>query len=249
MSVAIIAGTAIYKIPGTMLKEKHVETPYGKALVYQAQGDFEDLYFLARHGIKHDTPPHKVNYRANIKALEILGVKRVLATYAVGSINTQIPLLGLGLVTDFLDFTSNREKTFFDGGESGVKHVDMSITYNPVLNQKLLDLAPDFGLELYPNTIYVATNGPRLESPAEVRMYAQLGGDVVGMTGIPEATLARELDLFFSAVAFSVNWAAGIEKTIQFVGNSESFDEIKANILALFVETLKTTSDEECCIS
>ncbi len=247
MPVAIIAGTAIYEIPGTTFQEEIVDSPFGKALVYRAQGELENLIFLARHGINHDTPPHKVNYRANIKALEILGVKRVLAANAVGSINRQIPPLGLALVTDFLDFTSNRESTFFDGGESGLKHVDMSITYCPALNERLLELAPSFGLELGPESVYVSTNGPRLESPAEIRMYAQLGGDVVGMTGVPEATLARELGLCYAAVAFSVNWAAGIEETINFVGSSEDFDKLKASLMALFIETLKTTSDEDCC--
>lgn len=249
MSVAIIAGTAIYDILGTSLKEEIIETPYGTVLVYRVQGDFKDLIFLARHGIKHDTPPHKVNYRANIKALEILGVKRVLAANAVGSINKEIPPLGLALVTDFLDFTSDRENTFFDGGDSGVKHVDMSITYCPMLRQRLLALAPNFEIVLRPNAVYVCTNGPRLESPAEIRMYAQLGGDVVGMTGIPEATLARELGLCYAAVAFSINWAAGIKETIQFVADSDSLDKIKANILTLFIETLKTTSDADCCDS
>jgi 5'-methylthioadenosine phosphorylase len=249
MSVAIIAGTAIYHIPGKTLKEETVETPYGPALIYRVDGNGDDLIFLARHGITHDTPPHKVNYRANIKALEILGVKRVLAANAVGSINKEIPPLGLALVTDFLDFTSNRENTFFDGGDRGVKHVDMSITYCPTLNKQLLALAPGFDINLHPEAVYVSTNGPRLESPAEIRMYAQLGGDVVGMTGIPEATLARELGLCYAAIAFSVNWAAGIEETIQFVADSDSFDKIKANILALFIETLKTTSDADCCDS
>jgi len=247
MSVAIIAGTAIYDIPGKTLIEESIETPYGSALIYRVEGEAEDLIFLARHGIKHDTPPHKINYRANIKALEMMGVKRVLAANAVGSINTEIPPLGLALVTDFLDFTSNRESTFLDGGDSGVKHVDMSITYCPTLNKQLLALAPSFGIDLRPEAVYVSTNGPRLESPAEIRMYAQLGGDVIGMTGIPEATLARELGLCYAAVAFSVNWAAGIEETIRFVADSDSFDKIRANILALFIETLKTTSDEDCC--
>jgi 5'-methylthioadenosine phosphorylase len=247
MPVAIIAGTAIYNIPGTTLKEEIVETPFGQALVYHVQGDHEGLIFLARHGINHDTPPHKINYRANIKALEILGVKRILAANAVGSINKQIHPMGLARVTDFLDFTSGREFTFFDGGQSGVKHVDMSITYCPALNDQLLALSPRFELELLPECVYVSANGPRLESPAEIRMYAQLGGDVVGMTGIPEATLARELGLCYAAVAFSVNWAAGIEKTIQFVGNSENFEQLKANLMALFIETLNTTSDQDCC--
>lgn len=246
MTVAIIAGTAIYEIPGTSFTEEIVETPYGSVPVYRAHGAIEDLVFLARHGIKHDTPPHKVNYRANIKALEMLGVKRVLAAAAIGSINKEIPPLGVALITDFLDFTSNRESTFFDGGASGVKHIDMSVTYCPTLNKQLIALAPDFDIDLRPQAVYVSTNGPRLESPAEIRMYAKLGGDVVGMTGIPEATLARELGLCYSVVAFSVNWAAGIEETIDFVGDSAAFDKIKANILALFIETFRTTSDEDC---
>jgi len=249
MSVAIIAGTAIDDIPGTILKEEIVETPYGSALIYRVERGADDLVFLARHGINHDTPPHKINYRANIKALEMIGVKRVLATNAVGSINKEIPPLGLALITDFLDFTSNRESTFFDGGAGGLKHVDMSVTYSPTLNKQLLALAPSFDLKLRPEAVYVCTNGPRLESPAEIRMYAQLGGDVVGMTGIPEATLARELGLCYAAIAFSVNWAAGIEETIRFVPDSASFDKIRANIPALFIETLKTTSDADCCDS
>ena len=246
MPVAIIAGTAIQNIPGVSLKEETVETPYGKALVYRADEALEGLIFLARHGINYDTPPHKINYRANIKALEMLGVKRVLATNAVGSINKEIPPLGMTLITDFMDFTSNREHTFFEGGESGVHFVDMSITYDPVLNNQLLMLAPRFDIELHPEAVYVCTNGPRLESPAEVRMYEHLGGDIIGMTGIPEATLAHELGLHYAAVAFSVNWAAGIEKTINFVAYGERFNKIKANLLALFIETLKTTSDADC---
>ncbi|KAA3661912.1 MAG: S-methyl-5'-thioinosine phosphorylase [Chloroflexi bacterium] len=245
MPNAIIAGTAIYNIPGKKFSEEVVETPYGRTLVYRVEN--EDLIFLARHGINHDTPPHKINYRANIKALEMLGVKRILAANAVGSINKNIPPLGLSIVTDFLDFTSGREFTFFDGGESGVKHVDVSIPYCPTLNKQLLALAPNFDLKLLPESVYVSTNGPRLESPAEISMYSKLGGDVVGMTGIPEATLARELGLCYAAVAFSVNWAAGIEKEINFIGNSDGLDKLKANLLALFIKTLSTTTDEDCC--
>lgn len=248
MPVAIIAGTAMQNIPGVTLKEEKIKTPYGEALVYRADEALEGLVFLARHGINYDTPPHKINYRANIKALELLGVKRVLATNAVGSINKEIPPLGMTLITDFMDFTSNREHTFFEGGESGVRFVDMSITYNPVLNNQLLMLAPRFNIELHPKAVYVCTNGPRLESPAEVRMYAHLGGDIIGMTGIPEATLAHELGLCYAAVAFSVNWAAGIEKTINFVAYGDRFNKIKANLLALFIETLKTTTDLECAV-
>ncbi|MDF1512534.1 MAG: S-methyl-5'-thioinosine phosphorylase [Anaerolineae bacterium] len=247
MPAAIIAGTSIYHIPGKSFNEETVNTPYGPAKLHRVQGA-NDLIFLARHGIQHDTPPHKINYRANMKALEMMGVKRVLATNAVGSINPAIPPLGLAVLTDFLDFTSGRASTYFDGGESGVHHVDMSAPYCPVLNKQMLALAPSLDIELRANAVYVCTNGPRLESPAEIRMYSQLGADVVGMTGIPEATLAKELGLCYSAVAFSVNWAAGIEEKIHFVGDSTEFDEIKSKILTLFIRTLETTSDENCCL-
>lgn len=247
MPDAIIAGTLVYDIPGKSLKEETIQTPYGSTLLYRVEGNDLDLVFLARHGIKHTTPPHKINYRANIKALEILGVKHVLATNAVGSINKDIPPLGLALLTDFLDFTSGRDMTFFDGGDNGVKHIDVSIPYCPTLNKQLLKLAPTFDLNLRPEAVYVCSNGPRLESPAEIRMYAKMGADVVGMTGIPEATLARELGLCYSAVAFSVNWAAGIKKTIRFINNSKEFAVVKENLLSLFIETLKSISDEDCC--
>jgi 5'-methylthioadenosine phosphorylase len=247
MPAAIIAGTLIYQIPGMQLIEKKLETPYGSAVVYEIKGAENEVIFLPRHGLEHDTPPHKVNYRANLKALDSLGVKRIIAVNAVGSINKDINPLDLVVISDYLDFTSSRESTFFDGGKSGVEHVDMSTPYCPYLRDRLNQLAPDYKLTVHPHGVYVCTNGPRLESPAEIKMFAQLGGDVVGMTGLPEAVLAKELGLCYASVSFSINWAAGYQDKIEFTTDAEGLKRMQENLISLLLKTLETTADEECC--
>ncbi|MEI7850128.1 MAG: MTAP family purine nucleoside phosphorylase [Chloroflexota bacterium] len=244
MESAIITGTGIYEIPGFEFEQKQVETPYGPALVNIGRKDGFDLVFLARHGLDHTTPPHKINYRANIKALQILGVKRVLASFAVGSISRNIPPMGLATLTDFLDFTTNRPLTFYDGGKSGLVHTSMDAPYCPAMNKKMLALAPALGLNIYPQAVYVATNGPRFETPAEIRMYDKLGGDVVGMTGVPEVVLARELNMHYAAVAYSINWASGMEEQMEFV--SEKMDDIRKNLTTLLVQTLQQMESMDC---
>jgi 5'-methylthioadenosine phosphorylase len=243
MPVAIIAGTAIYTLPSIEMIEKNIRTDYGDVTVLMGKGENRDLIFLPRHGPKHTIPPHKVNYRANIQALVDLGVKYVLAAYAVGSINRQIQPLGLVAVDDFLDFTFGRETTYFDGRDNRVNHVDMSQPFCPALRAALLDNAARLGLTVRPTGTYVCTNGPRLESPAEIRMYEKLGGDVVGMTAVPELVLAKERALHFAAVCFSVNWAAGIERKIQFV--ESGLNELNMRLLGLFIETLRDIARQD----
>ncbi len=244
MQSAIITGTGIYEIPGFEFDQKTVETEYGKAKVNLGKLDGFELVFLARHGLDHSTPPHKINYRANLKALQSLGVKRILASNAVGSISRDIPPMGLALLTDFLDFTSGRENSFFEGGSSGLAHTSMDEPYCPVLRQKMLELAPQHGLKIHPESVYVATNGPRFESPAEIRMFAQMGADVVGMTGLPELVLARELGMHYASVSYSINWAAGLEKEMTFV--SSEMTEIRQLLAGLLVNTLKEIDSFSC---
>lgn len=244
MKSAIISGTGIYEIPGFDFVQKQVDTPYGSALVNIGRRDGFEIVFLARHGLDHITPPHNINFRANLKALQILGVTRVLATYAVGSINREIPPRGMALLSDFLDFTNNRPLSFFDGGETGLVHTSMDVPYCPALGRKILDLAPGFDLIIRPNAVYVATNGPRFETPAEIRMYAMLGGDVVGMTGVPEVVLAREMNIHFAAVAFSINWAAGLEENLEFVG--EDMSDQRQKLVSLLVQTLQEQEMLDC---
>lgn len=244
MKSAIITGTGLYEIPGFKFTEKTIETDYGTALVNIGIQEGFELAFLARHGLEHTTPPHKINYRANIKALQQLGVNRILATNAVGSISREIPPKSLSLLTDFLDFTSGRALSFFDGGDSGLAHTNMDVPYCPTLRNRLSDLASEFELEIVPESVYVATNGPRFESSAEIRMYEQLGGEVVGMTGVPEVVLARELGMHYASVAYSINWAAGIEEEMSFVGDDMS--ETKQLLALLLVNTLKSVEKLDC---
>jgi len=244
MKSAIITGTGIYEIPGFTFTEEIVETKYGTALVYIGAQEGFELAFLARHGLQHTTPPHKINYRANISALHKLGVKRVLATNAVGSISRSFPPKSLSLLTDFLDFTSGRAFSFYDGGESGLAHVGMDEPYCPTLRARLLDLASEQDLEVFPESVYVATNGPRFETPAEIRMFERLGGELVGMTGVPEVVLARELRMHYASVAYSINWAAGVEEELTFVGDDMA--EIKQLLALLLVNTLKSIEKMDC---
>jgi len=244
MTIAIIAGTDIYSIPGITLHPLTVETPYGPVELYRSGEPHPQLIFLPRHGPTHTTPPHRINYRANMKALAMLGVEAALAVYAVGSIHPDIPPKSLVALDDFLDFTTGRISTFYEGGNTGVAHTIMSPPYCATLRAQLLAHAPHFGLHIRSTGTYVCTNGPRFETPGEIRAYAKLGGDVVGMTGAQEATLARELGIHFAAVAISINWAAGMEPTINIV--SEGMDELRSSLLALCIHTLERTNAYHC---
>ncbi|MEZ5757922.1 MAG: MTAP family purine nucleoside phosphorylase [Emcibacteraceae bacterium] len=244
MTVAIIGGTGIYNLPGIEVEEMHVRNIYGEAMVYLGQGDYKDVVFLTRHGVKHTTPPHKVNYRANIRALKDLGVSRIMATYAVGAISRGYPVLELAVLRDFLDFTSGREFSFFDEIERGIGHVEMSKPFCPTLSAKTIELAPKHGINVHDGATYVATNGPRFESPAEIKMYQMLGGDVVGMTACPEVYLAGELGMSFGAVALPINLAAGLEENITI--HEGNIDEVRAKMIALMLDVLANTRDEDC---
>lgn len=245
MLSAIIGGTGVYGIPGGVFTEEIMVTPFGKAKVYRGEGEYADLVFLARHGVNHSVPPHKINYKANIKALSMLGVKNVLATFAVGSLRESVPPLGLVALDQFLDFTSGRDFTFYEGGKWGFDHCVMTHPYCTSLRKRLLEVAKEKALPIQSAGTYVCTNGPRLETAAEVRMYAQLGGDVVGMTGVPEAPLARELGLHYAAVAFSINWCAGLKSEVMEM-HEDGLEALKASILDLFITTLRSVQISGC---
>lgn len=249
VSLAIIGGTGVYDpelLEDTRTSE--IETCYGKALFSTGNYRGRQVVFLARHGTKHGTPPHKVNYRANIAALVKLGVKRVIATAAVGSINERFPPGSVVLLGQFLDFTKMREVTFFDGGEAGVVHTDFTEPYCPDLNKALSDAAGQFGLEIQGGGVYVCTEGPRFETPAEIRMYKMMGGDLVGMTNVPEVVLAREAGLCYSTVALSTNFAAGISPSV--LTHHEVLGVMNNNVekvRRLLMETIPLLRDEYTC--
>jgi len=238
---AIIGGSGVYEVPGLDLGLCTVETEYGAVDLFVGQGTSEDrlngLIFLPRHGPEHTVPPHRINYRANLKALQALDVRRVLAIYTVGSLHSGLPPASVVLLSDLLDFTRSRPTTFYDGDGGVVAHVDVTHPYCPALRARVLERATARGLELAPEGVYACMEGPRLETAAEIAMLARLGGDVVGMTGVPEVMLARELGMCFASVAVVVNWGAGlVSETIDFDKARAACDQAKLDFLALFVD-------------
>lgn len=212
--LAIIGGTGVYD-PRILadIREEAVKTPYGDVTVRIGTYEGEEVAFLPRHGAKHSVPPHLINYRANIYALKLLGVERIIATTAVGSVNRNMKPGDFVLTSQFLDFTRGRPSTFFEGGEQGVVHTDFTEPYCPECRAVLKKAADTIGIVAHDGGCYVCTDGPRFETPAEIKMFAMLGGDLVGMTNVPEVVLAREAGICYATVSMVTNFAAGISPT------------------------------------
>lgn len=213
IDLAVIGGSGYYQ-PEKLddLQHKTVETKYGEATLLIGSFKGCTLAFLPRHGDKHQLPPHKINYRANIAALKALHVRRVISTTAVGSLREDIPRGTLVIIDQFIDQTKNREHTFYDGADEPLYHTDFTEPYCPQLRD-ILDLQlRKKGLQYVPAGTYICTEGPRYETPAEIRAYRGWGADVVGMTNVPEVTLAREADLCYATLSLVTNMAAGISR-------------------------------------
>ena len=245
---AVIGGTGVYDPALLEDGEEHaLATPYGVAQCTIGSYRGRAVAFMARHGKGHGVPPHQVNYRANIAALHSLGVRRAFATAAVGSLRLSLPPGSLVIVDQFLDFTKGRPSTFFEGGEP-VRHIDMTDPYCRGLRGQLAETARRLGIAAANGGTYVCTEGPRFETPAEIRMFAQLGGDVVGMTSVPEAALARELGICYAAVAMVTNLCAGMSGAP--LSHQEVLDEMGRNVhllRRLFFETLAVAGAERRC--
>ena len=237
MKGAILGGTGVYSIKGIDTVEEKIETEFGIVTVKKGKDKWNDLYFISRHGGDHSVPPHRINYRANVRALTLLGIERVFAIYAVGSITELVPPGGFGLVSQFIDFTSGRENTFYNGGVSGLKHTPMDEPYCRDLGNKILAAAEKRGFPIAGSGTYLCTNGPRLETPAEINMYKLFGADYVGMTGATETALAREDGIHIAAVAYSINWAAGIKKNLEFISDNE-IENAKNKLTDIALEVL-----------
>lgn len=210
--IGIIAGTGFYDLPGLEgATQAELQTDYGSALVTSGRWEGIEIAFLTRHGAKHSVPPHRVNYRANIRVMKDLEISAIIAINVVGGIDPTLAPGDISLIDDFIDFTSGREGTFFDGtNPEGVKHVDMTNVYDKNLKRILQESATSQGVNLVTGGIYAGFNGPRFETPAEIRFARLAGATVVGMTGCPEAPLARELGIPFASIVLVVNPAAGI---------------------------------------
>ncbi len=210
--LAIIGGSGLTRIPDLkILRRRVVHTPYGEPsapLVYGAIGDGE-VVFLPRHGSGHTIPPHRINYRANIWALSHIGVETVVGVAAVGGIARDLSPLDLVIPDQILDYTYGRDHTFFEEEFSPINHVDFTEPYCADLRRRLLAAAEASGNRAHDGGTYAAMQGPRLETRAEIDRLERDGAHIVGMTGMPEAALAREEALCYACCALVVNPAAG----------------------------------------
>ncbi len=211
--LGIIGGSGLTQLTGLeSASRRTVTTPYGApscALTF-GQLDGRDVVFLARHGDGHTIAPHRINYRANLKALHDQGATDVVAVATVGGIGASFSAGTIAIPDQIIDYTWGREGTFFDGSSTGaVRHIDFTHPYCEMLRARLLAVAKQAEIAVQPRGTYAATQGPRLETAAEIERLACDGADLVGMTGMPEAALARELGLCYATLAVVVNDAAG----------------------------------------
>ncbi len=215
IALAVIGGTGLYQLDRLeVMQLQSVETPYGQPsspLAFGRLGDVQ-IVFLARHGENHQLAPHRINYRANLWALHHMGAQQVLGINSVGGIRADLEPGMLALPEQIIDYTWGRSSTFGKDGDAP-QHVDFSDPYSPVLRRRLFAAAGQVGVDLAEGGCYGATQGPRLETRAEIIRLRQDGCDLVGMTGMPEAALARELGLDYACLAIVANWAAGCDPT------------------------------------
>lgn len=209
---AIIGGTGLTELDNLDITHKEmVNTPYGPPsgpLVFGKVSEL-DVVFLARHGYRHTIPPHMVNYRANLWALKEVGANSVIAVAAVGGISSEMRPERIVIPDQIIDYTYGRSQTFFEDDLSFVTHIDFTYPYDLELRRLLVNSAQSLGLDPHDGGVYAATQGPRLESIAEINRLQRDGCDIVGMTGMPEAALARELEMNYATCGLVINWAAG----------------------------------------
>src|ERR1043165_2083521 len=210
--LAIIGGSGLTQLANLEVKQRKVaRTPYGEASGALTFGRIceRDVIFLARHGYGHTIPPHEVNYRANLWALKDAGAERVISVASVGAIRKDLKPGSLVVPHQMIDYTWGRRSTFFEGAGAPVNHIDFTEPFSAALRKLLLAAAADAKEKVFDGGVYAATQGPRLETAAEIDRLWRDGADLVGMTGMPEAVLAREVSLEYATVAAVANYAAG----------------------------------------
>ena len=210
--IGIIGGTGLQNIDAlNIIREFFIDTPYGKPSDKVVVGKLEnrDVVFLPRHGNEHTVPPHLINYRANIYALKSLDIEAIFAVATVGSIPNLIKPGSIVIPHQIIDYTYGREHTYFDGITKPVSHIDFTYPYNSKIRKLLCVNASLKDINFVKEGVYAAVQGPRLETAAEIDRYEKDGATIVGMTGMPEASLAKEIDIPYAAICPVANFAAG----------------------------------------
>jgi 5'-methylthioadenosine phosphorylase len=247
---AIIGGTGFYDPQMLEDRNEHlVKTSYGEAYFLTGTYKGVPLVFMTRHGVQHNIPPHRINFRANIAALKDLGVTRVVAGTAVGSLREDLTPGELVIIDQFIDFTRGEVRTFYDGEGGKVVHTDFSQPYCPQVRKRLSVVMTKKGIPFVDGGTYLTTDGPRYETPAEIKVYSLWGADVVGMTNAPEAILAREAGLCYANISLITNYAAGIsphplshQEVVEMMG-------IKIGLIReIFLDTLVALPQDRDCL-
>ncbi len=242
-TIAIIGGTGVSSMPGLTFKTREmVRTIYGapSSPLIHGQINGTDVIFLARHGGHHTIPPHMINYRANIKALQEVGVSHVIGLAAVGGITADCAERCIVIPDQIIDYTYGRAHTFHGAKHNKFEHIDFAEPYSEQIRDQLVSAGKALKLPLVEQGVYGATQGPRLETAAEIKRLERDGCTIVGMTGMPEASLARELGINYACCAMVVNRAAGkVPAGISFSDIEKNLKGGVDNIQKLIAEVLK----------
>jgi 5'-methylthioinosine phosphorylase len=242
--IAVIGGTGLTTLTNIkVLNEKYYETQYGQTDAPLVTGILSDIevIFLARHGKPHVIPPHKVNYRANMRALKDVGISDIISVNAVGGITDSMSPGSIVIPDQVIDYTYSRKHTYFDDDLDKVIHIDFSYPYTETIRNILINSSKGLSSNIMSSATYGATQGPRLETVAEIKRLEHDGCDLVGMTGMPEASLARELDLNYASICLVVNWAAGKTDSIITMEAIQSYKENGMKEINLIIKNGITT--------
>lgn len=245
--IGIIGGSGVEEISGLAetSKKRVVDTEYGSVEVSLLTIGDKTVAFLPRHSLGHSCPPHKINFKANIMALKQVGVNQIIATNAVGSLDRDIGPGSILIPDDFLDFTVNRDRTFYD---DRVIHIDMTEPFCNRLRGAILANSNCANKDLVDGGTIVCTEGPRFETPAEIKMFRIIGGTVVGMTTLPEAVLAREKEMCYASIAIVSNYSTSISK--EKLGAEEIYEIMevkKGELIKLMYNIIKDLPSEYDC--
>lgn len=214
---SVIGGSGLYNLGDDFVEESKgfVETPYGTTSAEIIRGSWQNqpVVFLARHGESHRVPPHQINYQANLYALKQQGVTHVIAVNAVGGISPSYEPETIALPDQIIDYSWGRAHSFSDVDKGQVQHIDFTYPYSSCLRDMIIESGKATNIKLQSSGVYGCTNGPRLETRAEIIKMSRDGCDMVGMTGMPEAALAREIGVEYASIALVVNWCAGISES------------------------------------
>lgn len=243
--IAVIGGTGVYD-PDLFkdVREVKIHTPYGPPSPFLSVGDFHErrVAFIPRHGRDHSIPPHKVNYRANIFALQQLGVERIFSVSSVGSLKEEIRPRDFVVPDQFIDRTREREDTFFDGPK--VAHISSADPFCPELREILVESASKQGARVHGSATYVCIEGPRFSTRAESKLFRQWGADIVGMTLFPECVLAREAEICYATLAMVTDYDVWASRPVSASEVAEVMRENVANSRKIITDAISKLPKE-----